>query len=97
METERIFCISVKYLDYLRKRMNTNPKRGPYHFRAPSKIFWKAVRGRKICFSKSDLNKLISFLEEDTDRTVSYRSILSRICQIPYRNEMEYASFRDKF
>lgn len=35
----------VKYMDFLRKRMNTNPARGPYHFRAPSKIFWRAVRG----------------------------------------------------
>jgi large subunit ribosomal protein L13Ae len=25
--------------------MNTNPCRGPYHFRAPSKIFWRTVRG----------------------------------------------------
>lgn len=36
---------SVKYLEFLRKRMNTNPSRGPYHFRAPSKIFWRTVRG----------------------------------------------------
>uniref|UniRef100_A0A0E9PXQ5 Uncharacterized protein n=1 Tax=Anguilla anguilla TaxID=7936 RepID=A0A0E9PXQ5_ANGAN len=21
--------------------MNTNPSRGPYHFRAPSRIFWR--------------------------------------------------------
>jgi len=35
----------LKYLDFLRKRMNTNPRRGPYHFRAPSKIFWRTVRG----------------------------------------------------
>jgi len=36
---------TVKYLEFLRKRMNTNPSRGPYHFRAPSKIFWRTVRG----------------------------------------------------
>uniref|UniRef100_A0A3P9B930 Large ribosomal subunit protein uL13 n=1 Tax=Maylandia zebra TaxID=106582 RepID=A0A3P9B930_9CICH len=35
----------LKYLAFLRKRMNTNPSRGPYHFRAPSKIFWRTVRG----------------------------------------------------
>ncbi|XP_002162037.1 large ribosomal subunit protein uL13 [Hydra vulgaris] len=35
----------LKVLDYLRKRMNTNPSRGPYHFRAPSKRLFKAVRG----------------------------------------------------
>lgn len=36
---------TVKYLAFLRKRMNTNPSRGPYHFRAPSRIFWRTVRG----------------------------------------------------
>ncbi|KAK5886421.1 hypothetical protein CesoFtcFv8_017450 [Champsocephalus esox] len=25
--------------------MNTNPSRGPFHFRAPSRIFWRTVRG----------------------------------------------------
>merc|ERR1712243_510630 len=35
----------LKYLDFLRKRCNVLPKRGPFHFRAPSKIFWRTVRG----------------------------------------------------
>merc|ERR1712228_712092 len=35
----------LKVLDYLRKRMNTKPSKGPYHFRAPSKCFFKVVRG----------------------------------------------------
>lgn len=39
------FSSVVKYLAFLRKRMNTNPSRGPYHFRAPSRIFWRTVRG----------------------------------------------------
>lgn len=42
----RVFLSSVKYLAFLRKRMNTNPSRGPYHFRAPSRIFWRTVRGK---------------------------------------------------
>jgi large subunit ribosomal protein L13Ae len=25
--------------------MNTNPNRGPFHFRAPAKMFWRTVRG----------------------------------------------------
>jgi large subunit ribosomal protein L13Ae len=25
--------------------MNTNPRRGPFHFKAPSRIFWRVVRG----------------------------------------------------
>jgi large subunit ribosomal protein L13Ae len=35
----------LKYLDFLRKRCNVKPARGPFHFRAPSKIFWRTVRG----------------------------------------------------
>eukprot|EP00195_Chlamydomonas_chlamydogama_P016249 CAMPEP_0202897788 /NCGR_PEP_ID=MMETSP1392-20130828/6468_1 /ASSEMBLY_ACC=CAM_ASM_000868 /TAXON_ID=225041 /ORGANISM="Chlamydomonas chlamydogama, Strain SAG 11-48b" /LENGTH=188 /DNA_ID=CAMNT_0049583533 /DNA_START=66 /DNA_END=632 /DNA_ORIENTATION=- len=35
----------MKYERFLRKRMNTNPTRGPFHFRAPSRIFWRTVRG----------------------------------------------------
>lgn len=33
----------VKYADFRRKRMNTNPKRGPYHYRSPARIFWRTV------------------------------------------------------
>merc|ERR1739845_166895 len=29
----------------IRRRCNVNPKRGPFHFRAPSKMFYKCVRG----------------------------------------------------
>jgi len=35
----------LKYLSFLRKRCNVNPKRGPFHHRAPSKIFQRAIRG----------------------------------------------------
>uniref|UniRef100_T1J6X9 Large ribosomal subunit protein uL13 n=1 Tax=Strigamia maritima TaxID=126957 RepID=T1J6X9_STRMM len=39
------FRNKMKYLAFLRKRCNVNPARGPFHFRAPSKIFWRTVRG----------------------------------------------------
>ncbi|CAG9830400.1 unnamed protein product [Diabrotica balteata] len=35
----------LKCMSFLRKRCNVNPARGPFHFRAPSRIFWKTVRG----------------------------------------------------
>merc|ERR1712141_383518 len=35
----------LKVLEYLRKRMNTKPSKGPYHFRCPSKCLFKVVRG----------------------------------------------------
>jgi large subunit ribosomal protein L13Ae len=30
---------------YKNKKMNTNPRKGPYHYTSPSRIFWKTVRG----------------------------------------------------
>ncbi|KAM7270520.1 hypothetical protein ACFE04_029734 [Oxalis oulophora] len=35
----------MKYMRFLRKRMNTKPSHGPIHFRAPAKIFWRTLRG----------------------------------------------------
>ncbi|KER21689.1 hypothetical protein T265_10037 [Opisthorchis viverrini] len=54
----------LKYLDFLRKRMSTNPSRGPYHFRAPAKIFWRTVRGmlpHKLYRGKEALDRLKVF------------------------------------
>ncbi|KAL1915064.1 60S ribosomal protein uL13 [Calcarisporiella thermophila] len=39
------FRNKLRYWQYLRKRCVVNPTRGPFHFRAPSRIFYKAVRG----------------------------------------------------
>ncbi|KAI0140237.1 ribosomal protein L13 domain-containing protein, partial [Pestalotiopsis sp. NC0098] len=40
------YQVSVKYHAYLRKMTRYNPTRGgPFHFRAPSRVFYKAVRG----------------------------------------------------
>jgi large subunit ribosomal protein L13Ae len=35
----------IKYMDFLKKRMSTNPKKGPIHFRCPSRIVWRVIRG----------------------------------------------------
>lgn len=35
----------LKYAEFLRKHCAINRARGPFHFRAPSKIFWRTVRG----------------------------------------------------
>merc|ERR1712173_479318 len=54
----------LKYLSFLRKRMNTNPSHGPYHFRAPSKIFWRTVRGmlpHKLNRGKEALDRMKVF------------------------------------
>jgi len=35
----------LKYLAFLRRRCNVNPARGPFHYRSPSEIFKRTVRG----------------------------------------------------
>ncbi|EKX46854.1 large subunit ribosomal protein L13Ae_2, cytoplasmic [Guillardia theta CCMP2712] len=32
------------FMSYLRKRKNSNPSSGPYHFRAPSRMVWRTIR-----------------------------------------------------
>ncbi|ADV25581.1 ribosomal protein L13 [Cryptococcus gattii Ru294] len=40
------FRNKIKYHNYLHKRHIVNPKKsGPFHFRAPSRILYKAIRG----------------------------------------------------
>lgn len=39
------FRAKLKYHAYLRKQTRYKPSKGPFHFRAPSRIFYKAVRG----------------------------------------------------
>merc|ERR1719150_2421869 len=63
----------LKYLEFLRKRMNTKPSRGPYHFRAPSKIFWRTVRGmlpHKLNRGKEALDRLKVFHRRMIKRSV---------------------------
>ncbi|XP_033032685.1 60S ribosomal protein L13a-like [Trachypithecus francoisi] len=54
----------LKYLAFLCKRMNTNTSRGPYHFRAPSCIFWQTLRDmlpREIKGGQAALDRLRVF------------------------------------
>merc|ERR1711872_630325 len=54
----------LKYLDFLKKRCNVLPTRGPFHFRAPGKIFYRCVRGmvpHKTERGKLALKRLQSF------------------------------------
>ncbi len=36
---------TVKFLQFLRKRTTTNPKRGPIHYRSPARMVWRVIRG----------------------------------------------------
>merc|ERR1712179_387877 len=54
----------LKYLKFLRLRCNVKPLRGPFHFRAPAKIFWRTVRGmvpHKTERGKDTLKRLQTF------------------------------------
>jgi large subunit ribosomal protein L13Ae len=35
----------LNFISRTKKRTNTNPKHGPFHFKTPSQVFWKAIRG----------------------------------------------------
>lgn len=35
----------LKWDAFKRKTNNVNPKHGPFHYRAPSKMFWRVIRG----------------------------------------------------
>lgn len=39
------FRQKLKYMDFLRKRTSTNPKKGPIHQKSPSRIVWRVIRG----------------------------------------------------
>merc|ERR1719486_1122839 len=40
-----LFRNKLKYAEFRRKKMNSNPKHGPLHYRSPAKILWRTVRG----------------------------------------------------
>merc|ERR1719231_584700 len=54
----------LKYGEFKRKRMNSNPKRGTKHPRAPSKILWRTIRGmvpHKTARGAAALDRLKTF------------------------------------
>jgi large subunit ribosomal protein L13Ae len=40
-----LFRNKLKFAQFLRKRTATNPTRGHWHMRSPSKILWRVIRG----------------------------------------------------
>ena len=74
-----LFRRKTDYMEFLHKKHVTNPKRsGPYHFKAPSRIFWRAVRGmlpHKTQRGKAALERLKVF--EGIPHPYSFRK---RVC-----------------
>lgn len=48
----------IKYLQYLRKRKLSNPKKGPFHHRSPSDVFIRTVRSMLPRYTKRGMKAL---------------------------------------
>ncbi|KAM9892928.1 hypothetical protein OXX79_009685, partial [Metschnikowia pulcherrima] len=58
------FRNKLKFHDYLRKATRYNRTKGPFHFRAPSRVLYKAIRGmipHKTARGKAALERLKVF------------------------------------
>uniref|UniRef100_A0A6U5HV31 60S ribosomal protein L13a n=1 Tax=Grammatophora oceanica TaxID=210454 RepID=A0A6U5HV31_9STRA len=54
----------VKYAQFRRKHMNTNPRRGPFHFKSPAKMVWRTIRGmvhQKTARGQEAISRLSTF------------------------------------
>lgn len=54
----------VKYTQFRQKHMNTNPGRGPFHFKSPAKMVWRTIRGmihQKTSRGQAALGRLSTF------------------------------------
>merc|ERR1712176_518524 len=54
----------VKYARFRNKRMNTNPRKGPFHFRSPARIVWRTIRGmvhQKTARGQAAIGRLSTF------------------------------------
>jgi len=59
-----LFRNKEKYARFMRKVTSTNPTRGPWHYRSPSKILWRVIRGmtpHKTARGKAALDRLKTF------------------------------------
>lgn len=45
MRSGSLFRNKLKFSEFLKKGMNTNPRRGQFHFRTPARMFWRTIRG----------------------------------------------------
>jgi len=59
-----LFRQRLKYMTFKRKTNNVNPTHGPFHYRAPSKILWRTIRGmlpHKTARGQAALDRLKCF------------------------------------
>merc|ERR1712134_71084 len=54
----------VKYAQFRRKHMNTNPRKGPFHFKSPARMVWRTIRGmvhQKTARGQEAIGRLSTF------------------------------------
>merc|ERR1712154_95578 len=59
-----LYRAKLKYANFKRKGTNSNPRHGPFHYRAPSKILWRGIRGmvpHKTARGAAALDRLKTF------------------------------------
>merc|ERR1719375_204014 len=64
MMSGAIFRRKIVYGEFKRKTMNSNPRRGHIHYRSPSKILWRTIRGmvpHKTARGAAALDRLKTF------------------------------------
>jgi large subunit ribosomal protein L13Ae len=83
----------TKYAQFRKKRMNTNPGKGPFHFRSPARMFWRSVRGmvpHKTTRGANAMARLATFEgippPYDTKKRVAVPEAVKAIRMMPGRN-----------
>lgn len=54
----------VKYAQFRNKAMNTNPRKGPFHYKSPAKMVWRTIRGmvhQKTARGQAAIGRLSTF------------------------------------
>ena len=54
----------VKYAQFRNKAMNTNPRKGPFHYKAPAMMVWRTIRGmvhQKTARGQAAIGRLSTF------------------------------------
>mmetsp|Transcript_27339 Transcript_27339/g.82017 ORF Transcript_27339/g.82017 Transcript_27339/m.82017 type:complete len:201 (-) Transcript_27339:40-642(-) len=94
----------VKFTQFLRKRTNTNPKKGPIHFRSPARMFWRTVRGmlpHKTTRGQEALGRLQCFegvpAPYDTQKKMVVPAALKAVRLKPGRNSTGLARLATEF
>merc|ERR1712014_540237 len=54
----------VKYAQFRNKSMNTNPRKGPFHYKSPAMMVWRTIRGmvhQKTARGQEAIGRLSTF------------------------------------